>query len=188
MHWPLILAIEHPLATHWDEPGAIVVNFLGIGVLVFLNGFFVATEFALIKVRTSQLDPLVEGGDARAVLARHIIAHLDAYLSATQFGVTLASLALGWIGEPFFSHVLQPFFFLAGIQSRAFISAVSVGLGFVGITFLHILFGELAPKYISIRNPLGMALRLVRPLNLFFIVFKPAIWLLNSASNLILRK
>ena len=188
MHWLLILAVEHPLATHWDEPGAIAANFLGVFIIVLLNGFFVATEFALIKVRTSQLDPLIEEGDARATLARHVLGHLDSYLSATQFGVTLASLALGWLGEPFFARVLQPFFFLAGIASPAFISAVSIGLGLSAITFLHILFGELAPKYISIRNPLGMALLLVRPLNLFYVVCKPAIWLINSASNLILRK
>ena len=163
MHWPLILAIEHPLATHWDEPGAIAANFLGVFVLVFLNGFFVATEFALIKVRTSQLDPLIEEGDSRATLARHILAHLDSYLSATQFGVTLASLALGWIGEPYFARLLHPLFFLVGVTSHGIILPLSVALGLVAITFLHIIFGELAPKYLSIRDPLGMALFLVRP-------------------------
>ena len=188
MHLPLLLATDHALATHWDEPGAIATSFFGILALVLVNGFFVATEFALIKVRLSQLDPLIAEGSARATLARHILTHLDAYLSATQFGVTLASLALGWIGEPFFAHILEPLFFHAGIQSQAFISAASVGLGLIAITFLHILFGELAPKYISIRNPLGMVLVLVRPLNLFFVVCKPAIWLINTASNVILRK
>ena len=188
MTFPPILAAHGAVATHWDSPGVITINLIAIIVLVLLNGFFVAAEFALIKVRGSQLDPLIEDGNSKAQLARHIMTHLDAYLSATQFGVTMASLALGAIGEPYFSRLLQPLFALAGIASPDFISAVSIGLGFVAITFLHIIIGELAPKYLSIRDPLGMALLLVRPLNWFYIVFKPAIWLLNSASNLILRK
>src|SRR5947207_3036306 len=109
MSFPSILANSGQLATEWDAPGVITLNFFGILLLVFLNGFFVAAEFALVKVRSSQLDPLIEEGNPRAELARYIISHLDSYLSATQFGVTLASLALGWIGEPFFSHVLEPF-------------------------------------------------------------------------------
>ncbi|MEA3211974.1 MAG: magnesium and cobalt exporter, family [Chthoniobacter sp.] len=172
----------------WDEPGVIGLNLFGILTLVLLNGFFVAAEFALVKVRGSQLDPLIEEGDGRAKLARHITSHLDSYLSATQFGVTLASLALGWIGEPFISHLLQPLFFLFGVTSHGVISGVSVTLGFITITFLHIIIGELAPKYLSIRDPLGMALILVRPLNLFYVIFQPAIWLLSKASNLILRR
>ena len=188
MSFPFLLANSGDLARHWDEPGVITFNFLGILLLVFLNGFFVAAEFALIKVRGSQLDPLIGEGDARAGLARKILAHLDAYLSATQFGVTLSSLALGWIGEPFFAHFLQPIFFLLGITSAGVISALSVGIGFVFITFLHIILGELGPKYLSIRDPLGMALLLVRPLALFYAIFKPAIWLLNQTANLVLRR
>ena len=188
MSFPFLLANSGDLARHWDEPGVITFNFLGILLLVFLNGFFVAAEFALIKVRGSQLDPLIGEGDTRAGLARKILAHLDAYLSATQFGVTLSSLALGWIGEPFFAHFLQPIFFLLGISSAGVISALSVGIGFVTITFLHIILGELGPKYLSIRDPLGMALLLVRPLALFYAIFKPAIWLLNQTANLVLRR
>ena len=183
-----ILAAHGALATHWDEPGVIAVNLAAIVLLVLLNGFFVAAEFALVKVRGSQLDPLIEDGNTRAQLARYIITHLDAYLSATQFGVTMASLALGAIGEPYFSRLLQPVFLLIGVSSPELVSGISIGLSFAVITFLHIIIGELAPKYLSIRDPLGMALLLVRPLNLFYAVFKPAIWLLNSASNLILRK
>ena len=188
MSLPFLLANSGELARQWDEPGVITFNFLGILVLVFLNGFFVAAEFALIKLRTSQLDPLIEDGNARAGLARKILAHLDSYLSATQFGVTVASLALGWIGEPYFAHFLQPFFFLVHITSPGVIEALSVGIGLVLITFLHIILGELGPKYLSIRDPLGMALFLVRPLALFYAIFKPAIWLLNQAANLVLRR
>ena len=188
MSFPFLLANSEALARQWDEPGVITFNFLGILLLVLLNGFFVAAEFALIKVRGSQLDPLIGEGDTRAGLARKILAHLDAYLSATQFGVTLSSLALGWIGEPFFAHFLQPIFFLLGITSAGVISALSVGIGFITITFLHIILGELGPKYLSIRDPLGMALLLVRPLALFYAIFKPAIWLLNQTANLVLRR
>ncbi len=188
MTFPSILAEHGAVVTQWDAPGVITINLVAIIVLVVLNGFFVAAEFALVKVRGSQLDPLIEEGDARAKLARHIMTHLDAYLSATQFGVTMASLALGAIGEPYFSRLLQPFFALLGVTSPDIVSGVSIGLGFAAITFLHIILGELAPKYLSIRDPLGMALLLVRPLNLFYAVFKPAIWLLNGASNIILRK
>lgn len=188
MSFPFLLANSEALAQHWDDPGVISFRLFGILFLVVLNGFFVAAEFALIKVRSSQLDPLIAEGDARAGLARKILGHLDSYLSATQFGVTLSSLALGWIGEPFFSHILQPLFFLLGATSTALISALSVGIGFVAITFLHIIFGELGPKYISIRDPLGICLLLVRPLALFYAIFKPAIWLLNQTANLVLRK
>ena len=188
MTFPTILALHDPIVTQWDAPGIITINLIAILVLVLLNGFFVAAEFALVKVRGSQLDPLIEDGNARAQLARYIMTHLDAYLSATQFGVTMASLALGAIGEPYFSRLLQPLFAVVHITSPDIVSAVSIGLGFATITFLHIILGELAPKYLSIRDPLGMALLLVRPLNLFYAVFKPAIWLLNGASNLILRK
>jgi CBS domain containing-hemolysin-like protein len=183
-----IAAAEEAFATNWDEPGVVFFHLLGVMVLVSLNGFFVAAEFALVKVRSSQLDPLVEEDDRRATLAKEILAHLDSYLSATQFGVTLASLALGWVGEPYITHLLEPFFGLAGIHQSRLVAAISVALGFVVITFLHIILGELAPKYLSIRDPLGMALKLVQPLNLFYIVFRPAIWMLSGASNLILKK
>jgi CBS domain containing-hemolysin-like protein len=184
----LFLAVEEAIALKWDPPGVILANIFGVLFLVFLNGFFVAAEFALVKVRGSQLDPLIEEDDARAKLAKDILARLDSYLSATQFGVTLASLALGWVGEPYVTHLLQPLFGLVGITQHAVVSWVSVGLGFAFITFLHIILGELAPKYLSIRNPLGMALKLVRPLKLFYAIFQPAIWLLNAASTLILKK
>lgn len=184
----LFLAVEEAIALKWDPPGVILANVLGVLFLVFLNGFFVAAEFALVKVRGSQLDPLIEEDDPRAKLAKDILARLDSYLSATQFGVTLASLALGWVGEPYVTRLLQPLFALVGITQHAVVSWVSVGLGFAFITFLHIILGELAPKYLSIRNPLGMALMLVRPLKLFYAIFQPAIWLLNAASTLILKK
>ena len=174
--------------THWDTPGVLIGKLFVIAALVGMNGFFVACEFAIIKVRASQLDELVEEGNARARFAKYIRGHLDAYLSATQLGVTVASLALGWLGEDFLAHLLEPFFALANIHSHAFVTSVSVALAFVGITFLHIVFGELAPKYTAIANPLAVSLRLVRPLAAFYFLFKPAIWVLHKSSNFLLRR
>lgn len=184
----LILANAGAIATEWDGPEVIIGKLAGILAIVLLNGFFVATEFALVKVRGSQLDPLVEEGNTLAKRARYVLDHLDSYLSATQFGVTLASLALGWLGEDYFSRLLQPAFYKLGVESHRVIDGLAVGIGFVIITFVHILFGELAPKYIAIRDPLGLALKLVRPLDFFFNLFRPAIWLLNQSSNIILRR
>ena len=149
------LAEAAELATGWEAPEIIAGKLLGICGIVVLNGFFVATEFALVKVRGSQLDPLVEEGNARAKRAKYIVNHLDSYLSATQFGVTLASLALGWVGEDYVSRLLQPLFPYLHIESPRLSIGLAVGLGFVFITFFQILFGELAPKYIAIRDPAG---------------------------------
>jgi CBS domain containing-hemolysin-like protein len=182
-----ILPLADVPVTQWDPPGVIVAKLLTIAALVGLNGFFVACEFAIIKVRASQLDTLAEEGDSRAKFAKYIRSHLDAYLSATQLGVTVASLALGWVGEEFLAHLIEPFFAMANIHSHALATGVSVTLAFIGITFMHIVFGELAPKYTAIANPLTVSLRLVRPLGAFYFLFKPAIWILQKSSNFILR-
>ncbi|HEY0369117.1 MAG TPA: hemolysin family protein [Chthoniobacterales bacterium] len=180
--------LAEALVSHWDTPGILLAKLASIVGLVLLNGFFVACEFSVIKVRISQLDALAEEGNNRAAFAKHVRGHLDAYLSATQLGVTLASLALGWIGEGFLEQMIEPFFALFGVQSHGIVTSVSVALAFLGITFMHIIFGELAPKYIAIANPLGVSLRLVRPLGAFYFIFRPAIWLLHSSSNLLLRR
>jgi magnesium and cobalt exporter, CNNM family len=179
--------LAEAIAQHWDAPMVLAAKLAAIAALVILNGFFVACEFAIVKVRASQLDELVEQGNVQASFVKHVRAHLDAYLSATQLGVTLASLALGWIGEQFLVQILQPFFALVNIHSHAFVTSVSIALAFISITFLHIVFGELAPKYIAIGDPVKVALRLVRPLRLFYLLFRPAIWLLHKSSNVILR-
>lgn len=176
------------LPEHWDSPGTILLKVIAIVLLVVLNGFFVACEFAVVKVRGSQLEALSEEGNARAHFAQHVRSHLDAYLSATQLGVTLASLALGYVGEQYLAQLLSPLFLLLGIHSHALLSTVAIALAFVGITFLHIVFGELAPKYLAIANPLRVTLALVRPLGGFYQLFRPIIWLLNKSSNLILHR
>jgi len=187
MNAALILPLADVPVTQWDSGGVIIAKLLTIAALVGLNGFFVACEFAIIKVRASQLDELAEEGNPRARLAKYIRAHLDAYLSATQLGVTVASLALGWVGEEFLAHLIEPFFAVANIHSHAVVLSVSITLAFIGITFMHIVFGELAPKYTAIANPLTVSLRLVRPLGAFYFLFKPAIWILHKSSNFLLR-
>src|SRR4051812_16145071 len=167
----LVFLAASPLADavveQWDPPLVILAKLAVILGMVILNAFFVASEFAIVKVRSSQLDALEDEGNTRAVFAKHVRTHLDAYLSATQLGITLASLALGWIGEQFLAHLLEPAFILANIHSHALVSTISITLAFLGITFLHIVFGELAPKYIAIGNPLSVSLALARPLGGF---------------------
>ncbi|MDQ6656525.1 MAG: hemolysin family protein [Verrucomicrobiota bacterium] len=181
--WPLAAEVAHG----WGSGGLVLGKLAVIALLVALNGFFVACEFSVIKVRVSQLDALIDEGHTRARFAKHVRTHLDAYLSATQLGVTLASLALGWVGEAFLEQLVEPFFDLVGIHAPAVVTSISIALAFFGITFLHIIFGELAPKYIAIANPLPVALRLVRPLGAFYVLFKPVIWVLHRSSHFLLR-
>ncbi|HUO85750.1 MAG TPA: hemolysin family protein [Thermoanaerobaculia bacterium] len=155
--------------------------------LVLLNGFFVAAEFALVKVRPTQIEPHLARGKKSATVARHMITHLDAYLSATQLGITLASLALGWIGEPAFSWLLEPIVMAIPGASPALLHSLSLTLAFAVITILHIVLGELAPKSLAIRKPEASALVVAVPLYAFYKLTYPAIWLLNHAANALLR-
>jgi CBS domain containing-hemolysin-like protein len=156
-------------------------------LLVGLNGFFVAAEFALVKVRPTQLEPWVAEGHRRAKVARHMISHLDAYLSATQLGITLASLALGWIGEPAFAWIVRPLITPFAGDNPPLVHSVSLTLSFLVITILHIVLGELAPKSIAIRKPEGSALLVALPLYLFYKATYPAIWVLNHTANALLK-
>jgi CBS domain containing-hemolysin-like protein len=183
-----VTAVETLASRGWDPPGVLLLKIAAVAGLILLNGFFVASEFALVKVRASQLDTLIEDGNHQAGAARRALDRLDAYLSATQLGVTLASLALGWVGEPFLQQMLSPFFVLLGITTPIVLSTLSVTIGFIAITFLHIIFGELAPKYLAISHPVPMALRLVGPLRGFYLIFRPAIWCLHRSSNFILKR
>ncbi len=156
--------------------------------LVLLNGFFVAAEFALVKVRGSQIEIKVKSGSKVAGIAKHMTSHLDGYLAATQLGITLASLGLGWVGETVMSNmVLNIFSFLHLPISESV--AVSIGhvLAFLIITVLHIVFGELAPKSIAIQRPVNTTMAIALPLQFFYIVFKPFIFVLNGFANIILK-
>ena len=182
----LAMPIADIIARHWDPPLLLIAKLSAIIALVLLNGFFVTAEFALVKIRASQLDTLAAEGNRRATFAKQVKDNLNAYLSACQVGITAASLGLGWLGEPFIAGMLQPFFALAGIESPAVIKSVSFALAFSVITFLHIVLGEQAPKILAIRKAISATLFVSAPLRLFYTVFKPAIWLLNAASNWIL--
>ena len=165
----------------------LLLKVVAVIALVLMNGLFVATEFALVKIRDTQLQPFIARGDRRAKLLRHIIAHLDAHLSAAQLGITLASLALGWIGEPIFEALLQPVYHWLAITSPRLQHSISFAVGFTVITFLHIVAGEQAPKSFGIRNPLPTALWIAYPLQWFYTLAYPFIWLLNESSLALLR-
>jgi CBS domain containing-hemolysin-like protein len=157
-------------------------------VLVLLNGFFVAAEFALVKVRQSRLQELMNEGNKKAKYALAVTHKLDAYLSATQFGITLASLGLGWVGEQTIAHlVIAPLFHLIHVDSVFVTGTLSVIIAFAIITFLHIVIGELAPKSLAIQKSDTTALWLSAPLLVFYKIFFPLIALLNVAANGILR-
>lgn len=156
-------------------------------LLVALNGFFVAAEFALAKVRPTQIEPHARRGDRRARVGQHLLHHLDAYLSATQLGITLASIALGWIGEPAFAWMLRPLAEAWPGASPALVQSLSLTLSFLTVSFLHIVFGELVPKSIAIRESESTTLWTAIPLYAFYWVLFPAIWTLNKVANGILR-
>lgn len=170
------------------EIGKLIWNLLIVLILVFLNGFFVAAEFSLVKVRQSRLTQLAREGNRRANYALKVNKRLDTYLSATQLGITLASLGLGWVGEPAVSELLiEPLMHKMGATDPTLISTVSVAVGFAIITFLHIVMGELAPKSLATQKSEAASLWLSWPLLMFYRLFLPVIWLLNTAANGALR-
>ncbi len=156
--------------------------------LVFLNGFFVAAEFAIVKVRESQIELRARKGSKLAKLAKKITRNLDTYLSATQLGITLASLGLGWIGEPVVAVIITNMFQFFNLSlSPETVHSISLPVAFISITIMHIVFGELAPKSLAIQRSEQVALFTSGPLMAFYYVFSPFIWLLNSFANFILR-
>ncbi len=168
--------------------GIIILKIVAVVFLVLLNGFFVAAEFALVKIRETQLVPLVNKNHRRAKIAKRIVGNLDAALSSTQLGITLASLGLGWIGEPVFADLLHPVMDWLEIKSPQVQHAVSFGVGFSVITFLHIVVGELAPKSLAIQKPLPVSLWVAAPLEWFYKTSYPLIWTLNHAAMWLLRR
>jgi len=167
---------------HSLEQGAI------IALLIVANAFFVATEFAFVKIRESQLKSMRVKGkkDWRLNLALRISKHLDRYLSATQLGITLTSLGLGWVGEPYVAHWISGPLASMGIVSSTAVTSIAYALAFAAITFVEIVFGELVPKYFSIRRPKPVALWVALPLTCFYYLAYPFIWLLNRTANRLL--
>lgn len=158
------------LASLFADFGMIIFAFL----LVLLNGFFVAAEFAMVKLRATRVESIAELHGWRGSILRKVHNQLDAYLSACQLGITLASLGLGWVGEPAFAHLLEPLLAYLGVDSAEVVKAVSFFVAFFVISYLHIVVGELAPKSWAIRKPELLSLWTAVPLYLFYWTMYPA--------------
>ena len=164
------------------------LGLLSVLFLVLMNGFFVATEFAIVAVRRSRLDQLAAEGSANAAAARDVVGHLDAYIAACQLGITMASLALGWIGEPAFAHLVEPpLEMLVGSFAPTAAHGVAVGVSFALITALHIVIGELAPKGLALQKAEATTLWITPPIRLFYALFRWPIHGLNAVGNGVLR-
>jgi len=156
-------------------------------LLIVLNALFVAAEFALVKVRRTRLEILASEGSRHARSALFGVEHLDAYLSVCQLGITLASLGLGWIGEPTVAALIRPVLEVFSITNPALVSSLAVAVGFAIITLLHVVFGELVPKSVAIQKAESVALLLARPMRLFHLLWLPVVTVLNGISDAILR-
>jgi len=173
-----------------DELGALPGNLGRLSfliLLVLLNGFFVAAEFSIVRARGSQLDVLIEKKDPRAILLGRIGTELESYLSVTQLGITVSSIALGVIAEPFFALVLDPLMVRSGQVHPTALDTVSFTVSFAAVTFLHVVLGELLPKNLAIRRPLGTALFIASPLHAFHVLTRPTVWLFNGTANQLLK-
>jgi CBS domain containing-hemolysin-like protein len=171
-----------------DTEPVSIVKILFTLFLVLLNGFFVAAEFAIVKVRSSQIEVRTGLNKSLSAAAKSIINNLDAYLAATQLGITLASLGLGWVGEEVMTHMIRRALAVFNLSlSEQAVQNISIPVAFGIITILHIVFGELAPKSLAIRYPTKTTFTVALPLKVFYFVFRPFIWVLNGFANFILR-
>jgi CBS domain containing-hemolysin-like protein len=164
------------------------LRLLAILGIVLANGFFVAAEFAFVKLRDTQLNAFIVAGHRRARLARHILQNLTSYLSATQLGITMASLGLGWLAEPVFVELLSPLLKWTGVYSQHIQKSVAFAVGFSAATFLQIVLGELGPKWFALQKALPTALWIAGPLHLFYRISYPFNWVLNQSAQWLLRR
>ncbi|MBC9248792.1 hypothetical protein A9179_00740 [Pseudomonas alcaligenes] len=174
---------SHSAATYFADIGLVLFALF----LVLLNGFFVAAEFAMVKLRATKVEAIAEENGWRGHILRTVHNQLDAYLSACQLGITLASLGLGWVGEPAFAELLTPLLSMLGVESEKLVHGIAFFFAFFIISYLHIVVGELAPKSWAIRKPELLSLWTAAPLYLFYWAMYPAIYLLNASANAILR-
>lgn len=165
-----------------DDIATIVVKLILVVLLVFLNGFFVAAEFAIVKIRSSRLETLINEGNSQAIYAKKLVDHMDVSLSVTQLGITLASLGLGWLGEPTVSHIMEPVFAWTGMDATL-ATTISFVVAFSFITAMHIICGELIPKNLSIQKVESVMLSVAVPLLMFQKLMYPSVWLLNHIAN-----
>ncbi len=154
-----------------------------VAILIALTAFFVATEFAIVKIRTTRLDQLVTEGNTKAVAARKVVGNLDEYLSACQLGITITALGLGWLGEPTVEHLLHPLFVELDL-SESVSSILSFIIAFALITFLHVVIGELAPKTLAIQKAEAVTLRIAKPIMFFYKIMYPFIKTLNGSARI----
>ena len=172
-----------------DDSNSTAFGLVAVAVLVLLNGFFVAAEFALVSVRKSRIDQLVNQGSRAARSVQKAIGHLDTYIAATQLGITMASLALGWVGEPALAHLIEPL--LASILPSQWALAashlVAVVIAFGIITILHMVLGEFAPKGVALQKADSTALLVAVPMSIFLKIFRPFITVIDVGGNAVLR-
>ena len=164
-----------------------LLDILLVAFLIFMNGFFVAAEFCCVKIRTSRLETLIAEGSSRAGYAKQLTEHLDYSLSVTQFGITLASLGLGWVGEPAIATLILPVTQMLGLPDEVG-HTIALAIAFTIITSLHIVLGELTPKSMAIANVEDIMLAIAFPMVLFGRVMRPFVWILNTVANAISRK
>lgn len=171
-----------------EESGNIVFNLFVIAFLLFSNGFFVAAEFAMVKVRKTRIEQLVNEGNFNAKIALEAIKDLDKFIAAVQLGVTISSLGLGWVGESTVARIIEPIFaYLPSVSQSIATHTVSGSIAFALITFMHVVIGELIPKSIALEYPEQTSLIIARPMHAISFIFTPFIWMLNGFGNFVLR-
>lgn len=182
----LFLANAGPLSHDFPSGLEVVFYIVGIAFFLLLNAFFVASEFAIVKVRPSQIESIGKETGRNVKTATHIVGHLDGYLSANQLGITISSLALGFLGEPFVTALVAPLLFQAGLPEKG-VYWISLVLAIASFTFLHVVVGELMPKSLAIRKAVGTTLLLATPLHVFYKTFKFVIQFFNGTANWLLK-
>ncbi|MCM3668203.1 hemolysin family protein [Mesobacillus maritimus] len=161
------------------------INLILLAVLIALTAFFVATEFAIVKVRSSRIDQLIAEGSKGAVAAKKVVSHLDEYLSACQLGITVTALGIGWLGEPTIAHLLRPLLVDQFHLNESITKIVSFAIAFGIVTFLHVVVGELAPKTVAIQMAEKVTILFAKPIILFYKIMYPFIWLLNGSARVL---
>src|SRR5574344_583328 len=171
-----------------DEIGSIFSNLLIIAVLLFINGFFVAAEISMIGSRKTRIKQLTDEGNFSAKLAFEALHDIDKYIAAVQLGITMASIALGWVGEATLARMIEPCFsFLTHGAQLVLTHSISTTLAYILITVMHVVLGEIIPKSITLQFPERMSLIVAVPMKIILTVFNPAVCLLNGLANSILK-
>ena len=171
-----------------DDSATTIFNLFVIAFLLFSNGFFVASEFAMVKVRKTRIEQLVNEGNYNAKIALEALKDLDKFIAAVQLGVTISSIGLGWVGEGTLAHIIEPVFaFIPGLGQDIATHTMAVSISFALITLLHVVIGELIPKSIALEFTEKTTLIIAKPMQIITFVFNPFIWILNGFGNWLLK-